>query len=342
MLAYVYKPLNKDDYKKISAEEFNNVLDLLSRIITLGVNRLIKQGFFRDYIRKTETSSSIRGKINITESIKTLSCMKKQLNFTYNEYSINNYLNQIIKTTLLLFIKSTEVRRETKNDIKRILFYLSDVDTLDAKSINWNINYYRNNQEYEMIINFCHLAINGLLQTEKEGELKLLHFTEKLMYDLYEKFIYNYYKKECNKYLTVDRKNIKWPLNNQDANKDNLLPNMEPDIVLSSKTKRKVLIIDAKYYPKIYNDNGNFRSEHLYQILTYVKSKDFEFNDKIDNKNEYYEVSGLLLYAGTEENIKPHQYMMDRNKISISMLDLNQDFKFISDDLNRIVKDFKC
>ena len=64
---------------------------------------------------------------------------------TYNEYSINNYLNQIIKTTLLLFIKSAEVRSETKKDIKRILFYFPNVDTLDAKSIDWNISYYRYN-----------------------------------------------------------------------------------------------------------------------------------------------------------------------------------------------------
>ena len=115
MLAYTFGDLQIEDYKEVSSEEFDNVLDLLSRIIVGRLNRLIKQGFFRDYVRKSETSSSIRGKINLAESIKTLSLRKKQLNFSYNEYSINNYLNQIIKTSLLLFIKS-DINETTENN----------------------------------------------------------------------------------------------------------------------------------------------------------------------------------------------------------------------------------
>ena len=48
----------------------------------------------------------------------------------------------------------------------------------------------------------------------------------------------------------------------------------------------------------------------------------------------------MLLYAGTNENIKPQDYMMDGNKISVKTLNLNQDFKLIEEDLDQIVNDF--
>ena len=342
MLAYVYRPLKKEDYKKVSAEKFDNVLDLLGRILVIGLNRLIRQGFFRDYIRKSETSSSIRGKINIKESIKVLSSRKKQLNFTYNEYSINNYLNQIIKTTLILLIKSNDVKKETKKDIRKILLYFTDVDTLDPRPIDWKIRYYRNNQEYEMLVNFCHLTIDGLLQTEEDGSLKLIHFTDKVLYKLYEEFIYKYYEEQCKvnedyETLSVSRFHMNWPLDNPEKVKDNYLPRMETDIVLSSKIEHRFLIIDAKYYNEIFTSKRNgkksLRSNNLYQLFTYVKSK--EFNDNPD------EVRGMLLYAGTDESKQPDvNYLMTGNLISVKTLDLNKDFPKIERQLNLIAADF--
>ena len=349
MLAYAFRPLKKEDYKKVSTEEFDNILDLLSRILVLGLNRLIKQGFFRDYMRKSETSSSIRGKINLTESIKSLSIRKKQLNFTYNDSSINNYLNQIIKSTLLLFIKS-EIKPKTKRNIRKILLYFSDVDTLDLRSIDWKIRYYRNNQEYEMLVNFCYLAINGLLQTEEDGTLKLMSFSEEFMYTLYEEFIYQYYRELSKenidyKALSVSRPHLYWSLDDPEDNKNNLLPIMRTDIVLSRKKENKFLIIDAKYYEEIFKRHRgkySLSSGNLYQILTYVKSKEFELSKKEELKDKSYEVSGMLLYAATDEIKEPlrEKYMIDGNMIYARTLDLNQDFEEIETQLNEIAKCF--
>ena len=101
---------------------------------------------------------------------------------------------------------------------------------------------------------------------------------------------------------------------------------------MSSKTERKLLIIDTKYYDEILTESHSHHSHNLYQIFTYVKSKQFELKD--------YEVRGMLLYAGTNEEVPPKEYMMDGNKISVKTLDLNQEFKFIEEDLEKIVKNY--
>ena len=49
-------------------------------------------------------------------------------------------------------------------------------------------------------------------------------------------------------------------------------------------------------------------------------------------------VSGMLLYAGTEEETQPDQtYRMSGNKISVTTLNLNQEFSGIAQKLNSIV-----
>ena len=52
-------------------------------------------------------------------------------------------------------------------------------------------------------------------------------------------------------------------------------------------------------------------------------------------------VSGMLLYARTDEEIQPdNTYMMSGNRISVKTLDLNCDFSEITRQLNAIADAF--
>ena len=51
-----------------------------------------------------------------------------------------------------------------------------------------------------------------------------------------------------------------------------------------------------------------------------------------------HEVSGMLLYAGTDESVQPNNtYHMSGNKISVKTLNLDCDFNDIASQLNQIV-----
>ena len=117
MLCYAFKTLKFKEYEKVATEEFEDIYDLFSERLASILNKLIKQGLHRDYIEVDETTSSIRGKINITESINELSFINKKLNCTYDEFSINSYLNKIIKTTLTILLKAP-ISKERKRPIK--------------------------------------------------------------------------------------------------------------------------------------------------------------------------------------------------------------------------------
>ena len=242
MLSYAFQTLQEEGYKDVATEEFHNVADLSSAILVKGVSLQIKRGLGREYISQQDTLSGIKGKIDISESIKTQSILRKQMVCTYDDLSTNTYMNRIIKTTML-WLLSADIDISRKKEIKKLLVFFSDVEELEINTINWSQQYNRSNKTYRMLISICYLVLKGLLQTTSSGRMRLMDFIdERNMCRLYEKFILEYYRTEYPS-IKAEASQIKWIL---DDDNSSMLPIMKSDITLSYKNK--VLIIDAKYY----------------------------------------------------------------------------------------------
>ena len=106
MLSYAFHVLNEQGYKNIATEQFNNVAELCAAILAKGITVQLKRGLGRVYIEQTESLCSLRGRIEISESIKTSSMRKKQLICSYDDFSVNSYMNRIIKTTMALLLRA--------------------------------------------------------------------------------------------------------------------------------------------------------------------------------------------------------------------------------------------
>ena len=331
MLSYAFQVLNEQGYKDIATEQFDNVAELCASILSKGITVQLKRGLGKEYIPQTEALSSLRGKIDITESIKTQSLLRKQLICTYDEFTVNSYLNRILKSTMELLLHA-DISKARKKALRKLMIYFADVDVLDVHTINWNIRYDRNNQSYRMLVSVCYLVIKGLLQTNTDGSTRLMDFIdEQRMCRLYEKFILEYYRKQHPE-ITARASQIPWQL---DDGFSDMLPVMQSDITLSKGNR--TLIIDAKYYAhntQVQYDVHTLHSGNLYQIFTYVKNKEVTYGDAP------HEVSGMLLYAKTDEQIQPnHVYHMSGNKISVRTLDLNCPFPQIREQLEQILSE---
>lgn len=330
MLSYAFQTLNEQGYKNIATEDFDNAGDLCAAILIRGISYQLKRGLGREYISETDTISAIRGKIEITESIKNQSMIRSQMVCTYDEFSVNSPLNQIIKSTVMLLLKA-DISKARKKELRKLMVYFDDVSVVDVRSINWSINYNRNNQTYRLLITVCYLVVKGLLQSKSDGSVKMMDFLdEQRMCRLYEKFILEYYKKHYPQIRTAASQ-IDWAL---DDGIGTMLPTMQSDIMLSYQKGEinKTLIIDAKYYAhttQIQYDVHTLHSNNLYQIFTYVKNK----------ATKGGEVSGMLLYAKTDEEIYPNnEYKMSGNKITVRTLDLNCEFENIAAQLDEIAQ----
>jgi len=332
MLSYAYQILNEQGYRDIALEEFDNIGELCAAILAKGMSVQLKRGLNKAYTEKTESMTALRGKIALTDTIRTQSIRRQQLVCTYDEFNENSYLNRIIKSTMDALMHQ-DIKKARKQELRRVLTYLEKVDKVELGSINWRIPYNQNNQSYRMLIGICYLVVKGLLQTTEDGTVRMMEFLdEQQMSAMYERFIREYYKKEFHHKISVSAAKIDWLID--EGFQSGMLPEMKSDITL--EYKNRVLIIDAKYYQsnvQEFHGVRNLVSGNVYQIYTYVMNKAGE--------KKYDAVSGLLLYARTDDEIQPDENTsLSGHRISARTLDLSRDFIEIKKDLDGIVEEF--
>ena len=333
MLSYAFQELGKNNYANIKGEEFEHVMDLFAEILYRGISEQLKQGLFKEYISKSESSSTFRGRLAINGTIRNIIQHKRKLDCEFDELSVDNLYNRILKSTMLLLIRRSEVDSKRKNQLRSILSFFNDIEEVGLKDIRWSgFNFQRNNRNYRMLMNICYFIVDGLLLTTDSGDLRMPAFSEEHMNRLFERFVLNYYKRHY-PVLRPNADSIKWNIvAEEDSEGIDLIPSMQSDIALHSKDHK--LIIDTKYYGKILQGQFGKRtihSAHMYQIYAYVKNLDIEQKGN---------VSGMLLYAQTTEGVMPVlDCNMGGNKIMVRTLDLNKEFSYIQAQLDKIITD---
>ena len=275
----------------------------------------------------------LRGKLDIGQTIKLRVAQKNLIGCEFDELSENNIFNQILKTVAELLIYKSEVKAERKRQLKNVLIFFENEDSINPSEIKWNIlRFQNNNKSYRMLINICYFVLDGMILTTEQGRYRVATFSDDHMNKLFERFVLEYYKYHY-KSLKVSSPTIKWDLSDEDDYAIDFLPEMKSDIVISNENH--TLIIDTKYYSKTLQTNFDHKTIHsnnLYQIFTYVKNRD-TLNSG--------DVSGLLLYAKTQEETHPFlDAKFGNNRIMVKTLDLNQEFENIREQLDQIKIDF--
>lgn len=336
MLCYSFygELLSEKEEASLGSEAFDNIYNLFSLLLCLLLKRQIKKGMYKDYNDIKYEANIIRGKLNINESINNNSIIKKKFICEHDQYDVNCLLNQVIKTTIFYLLKSNQISQSTKDELRKIYIYFTNVDILEIRSINWDsIRFSRNNMVYKFVIDLCKLILKDLIVSDEKGNNKFKEFLDdSKISTIYENFIKAYYRKH---YPKLNARSKKLYLTDKPTSSN--IPIMKTDITL--EYNNKMLIIDAKFYNKILNKNyyinSNFKTisnSNLYQIITYV-----------DNQDPYKEnkVYGLLLYAQTLND--PPLSLIERlnyHKIMIQTLNLNASWNNIKENLNNIAESF--
>ena len=329
MLSYAFQELRKNNYEYISKEEFEYIQDLFAEILYKGISHQLKQGLFREYIEQHDSLPTLRGKLDLKETVKNRVMCRHTLSCEFDELSENNVLNQILKTTADILIQEKTVATKRKNQLKSIMPFFNGISTIDPFRIHWDaLRFQRNNQTYKLLINICYFIIDGMLMTTEVGAYKMATFSDDHMNRLFEKFVLEYYRVH-HKELSAHPEYIQWNITAPENSIIDFLPAMKTDITLHKGNR--TLIIDTKYYGHMMQsrfDRQTIHSANLYQMFSYVKNLD---------KDNTGLVSGMLLYARTQEAIVPDlDAHFGRNRIMARTLDLNLNFKEIKQKLDEI------
>lgn len=323
MLTYAYEMLKSKEYERLSREDFDNIYDLLATLLLCGTNDLIKRGFFKSYISQTEELTAVKGRINISISIRKLSFQNAKAVCDFDEFNADIYFNQIIKATFL-YLKHYPVKTAIKHNISKVLLYFNEINTIEISSIKWDtLTFNRNNAHYDTLLYFCRLICEEAIANQDKGKKKFRIIEDRLLPKLFEKFINAFYKKELPGCRVLSQKKIDWKSDVLD-----MLPEMNADTIIVDGNLK--LIIDTKYYSRTsqihpFSNNRTVISSNLYQIFAYVKNEAANSPGKA--------VNGMLLYPRVDEDIKSAPYNMDGNSVFVRTVDLNQEFPSIRKEL---------
>ncbi len=335
MLCYAWNTLSKSDEVITGCEKFDNVHNLLTRVLISGVEKLIKRGFHREYIEEHDELCALRGRINVSQSINNQSIQRKKLVCEFDEFSSNVPFNSIIKTTMRLLLKNPYVDQKLKFNLMRLLQYFNVISEIKLSGrLFLNLRYSKNNKNYKMLINVCELIYDGLITNQSGNSIHFCDFIkDHKMAKLYEQFVLNFYKMHLPKErYKVYAPKFEWDLDQPIMESSKLiLPEMRTDIVIEDRLTDRQLIIDTKYYTEAlisgnYNTVKKARVAHLYQVYAYLCNSRFSGT-----------ISGMLLYPTVECELNEY-FPISQKPIEIRTVNLNEDWDSIRDRLMSLIK----
>jgi len=332
LLSYAWNRLDERDRVAVDIDDKTELLDLFAKILINATKILLKRGIDRNYVERSEHVFGIKGKFEVSQTVKTSSMLSGRTVCTFDNYSENILLNQILVSTLWKLVKTKALDSQPKGNIKGLLWKLSGISRIELTARHFSaVKLNRNNSFYGFVVDVCKLIFENTLPSEDEGEWNFSDFTrnEHKMNQLFERFVFNFYKIEQEEFR-VRRENIKWAFDSLVTDGLKYLPKMETDITLESG-KRKI-IIDAKYYRETmssYFGGQKIKSANLYQIFSYLINQ--QTNDQITQT-----ATGILLYPTIEEEFDLN-YSFDDHIVRIKTINLNASWKEVDLTLRELV-----
>ncbi len=316
LLCYAWNRLDEAELLNVNAEEFHTPQELLARILISGVKSLQKKGLDRTYQEYSEETSSIRGRINFSDSISKFLFPQAKASVSSDQLSNNVLHNQIIRTSINNLSKIDYLNVILKHDLNKLSQELVDIDLIRINSTSFRrVHLHKNNAFYSFLLDICELIHHSLLPNPDSGSFRFRDFTrdEKKMAKVFEDFARNFYSINQSEFV-VKSETIKWDATG-DINALAMLPNMYTDISLLSPIRK--IILDTKYYKDAFKENRGsvkFQSANLYQLNAYL-----DYSPKVEGQK----LDGILLYPATTSEFT-YDFQLSGRNIKIAAIDLRK------------------
>ena len=334
LLCYAWNKLDEKERVDVSIDDKTELLDLFAKVLINATKILLKRGIDKNYIDHTEELVGVKGKVQISQTLKSNLLFKQRTICTFDDFSANIISNRILVSTIYRLTRTKGLDKQLKNELVSLQRMLSAIEQIEiTNSLFKQIRLNRNNRFYGFVMNICQIIYESTFPSEEHGKYKFSDFTrdDNKMNQLFEAFIRNFYKIEQRKYKTVKKETIKWQFDNTDNESYQYLPQMETDITLESDNEK--IIIDAKFYREtmtVNYDKEKIKSINLYQLFSYLLNQQ-------DGSSKTQNAKGILLYPTIETDYNLN-FKYSNHNIQIRTVNLNSNWRKISSRLIEIIE----
>lgn len=329
LLCYAWDKLEERDWVQVNTQEPATVLELLVRVLINGTTYLLKRGIAHNYRLHDEWTAGVRGKMNTSDTLRSIRRQTGHTKCTFDEFSPNITVNQILKTTLSNASRLHGLAPEMTRWLVRLADKMSGITTIPlSEELFEGLRSKRPTSLYVFLLNICELLHRNALVEEKTGTYYFRDFWREpsQMAILFEAFVRNFYRRELPQ-AQVYREDIRWQVEATEQAR-RLLPKMQTDV--SININNRCLVIDTKYYTQtlqLHYNTEKLHSSHLYQLYSYLK-------------NHPTAQEGILVYPVVEREIS-EVYEQAGQKIRVETLNLAQPWEQIAARLESIVLNAK-
>jgi 5-methylcytosine-specific restriction enzyme subunit McrC len=306
----------------VSQDDCKTLAELFARVLDGGVTHLLKRGIDRGYITEEEDTSSLRGKFDVSVTIKRNLLRQSRVHCVIDSLSYDVMHNRIIKATIRSLVRCKDLDRNLRDRLLRLYRRLHEIIDIDLSAkVFGSVQLHRNNAYYRFLLQVCRLIHDNLLINEDTGDSRFRDFLQddKQMAVLFEKFVRNFYRHEQSSFR-VKSERFFWQEVEATQGDLQFLPGMKTDVSLDSPTRK--IVIDTKYYAKClqsYFDSETIHSGNLYQLFAYLK------NLQIGDSRQ---IEGVLLYPTVSKSLSL-RYRIQGHTMRIATVDLNAEWQTI-------------
>ncbi len=278
LLCYAWDVLEeKPTLDDVDVLESTDLLDLFARVLVNGMRRLLRRGLDRGYLQREEEIAGVRGKVLVTTTLRRNLLCQGRAACAWDELEYDTLPNRVLKTTLQRLHAAIELDKNTRADVHDLLRWLAPVQLIEPRAEHFRrIQLHRNNRIYGFLLHICEFVHEHWLPDERGGGRHFRDFVRNGLPALFEKFVFNFYRRELPAHWHVSAPAFNWQFVDPNEDAVSLVPRMETDVCLDCPGR--AIILDTKFYAQAlkagaFGTAARLSPANLYQLFTYLRQR---------------------------------------------------------------------
>lgn len=190
LLRYGYEDLWDDDRLQ-QMPVFESLDDLFADLLMHGIEKQLKRGLYKAYVRYEEPLTMIRGKVDIHSSIKLKTQLSRQLYCAFDEFDKDNFYNQVLKATCLYLLRRGKLAPSRRKHLKDLLFAFTEIHEIPLSTVVWEtIPFHKDKFAYRSLIGICYFIYKGIAE---DPETETTYLNAHAMQQIYTRFLHHFF-----------------------------------------------------------------------------------------------------------------------------------------------------
>jgi 5-methylcytosine-specific restriction enzyme subunit McrC len=266
-----------------AVENAPDLPSLIARLLAYAVERRLRRNLSRNYIRKEDVLTRVRGRIDIVRTYSNDLLSRGQIACRFEDHTINTPRNRLVRTAL----DAVSGRVSDADLAHRCRTLAGDLGRLGVSGVNpsraelASDQIARHDADDRLMVTLARIVFDLVLPTEDAGNNSLTRVERDhiLARKLFEKAVGNFFATElgASDWRVHQGKWLYWPLEEPSSGISAVMPNMKTDIILENSAACRRIVIDTKFAGIFANTayrDAVLKSGYIYQMYSYLRSQE--------------------------------------------------------------------